>query len=452
MSDLEKFFNPKSIAVIGASRTQGKLGYAILESLKLSFKGKIYPINPNTNEIIGFNCYSSVLDIKEPIDLVIIGVRAEITNKIIQECIKKKIKACVVISSGFSEIGQKERELELKNYSKRIKIIGPNCIGILVPKVLDMLFFPLEKLKRPSEGSIAFITQSGAVGSAIIDLISAEGVGISKFISIGNKVDIDEIELIEYLSKDLQTRCIALYIESISKGKEFVELCKRVTKKKPIVALKAGKTKKGSEAVLSHTGSLAGPAEIYSSAFKQAGIIEANTTEEIFDFSKALANQPILQANKIAVVTDGGGFGILATDTAVKCGLELPELTKESVKQLKSFLPNYAITNNPIDLTGDATSERYKKTLDIVFKDKNIYGVVCIALLQVPTLNEEIIDVLRECKIYGKPLTVCMTGGTYIMERAKKLEGFGIPVYQTPERAVKAMSVLYEYGKILKRK
>jgi len=449
---LEEFFNPNSVAIIGASRTPGKLGYTILENLKISFKGELYPINPNSGEILGLEAYSSVLDVEEPIDLAIIVVPAEIVEKVLKECVKKKIKAVIIISSGFSEIGEKEKELELNNIinGSKTRVIGPNCIGVY-KKGLDMIFFPRNRLKRPPQGSISFITQSGAFGSILLDIVAQEGVGVSKFISIGNKIDVDEIDLLEYLENDLNTRCIALYIESINDGKEFMKISARITKKKPIVCFKAGKTEKGSEAVLSHTGTLAGSSEIYSAAFKQAGIIEAKSSEEIFDFAKALANQPVMKNNKIAVVTDGGGFGIVATDAAIKYGLELPKLTDESLKKLKSFLPNYAITKNPIDLTGDATVERYQKALEIILNDKNVAGVACIALMQIPTLTDEIVNVLRDCKVFGKPIVVCSAGGSYVLDRNRKLEAYGIPVYPTPERAVKTLSILYEYAKILKK-
>ncbi|MEM7821089.1 MAG: CoA-binding protein, partial [Candidatus Aenigmatarchaeota archaeon] len=390
--------------------------------------------------------------VPEPIDLAVIATPAETVTNIVIECIKKKIKAAIIISSGFSEIGEKERELELKNISKgKIRIIGPNCVGIY-QKGMDMLFFPRERLKRPADGFISHITQSGAVGSTLLDVIASEGVGIAKFVSIGNKVDVDEIELLDFLEKDVATRAIALYIETINRGKEFVDITKRVVKKKPIVVLKAGKTSKGQEAVLSHTGALAGPAEIYSAAFRQAGIIEAKNTEEMFDYSKALANQPPLADNRIAIVTDGGGYGILATDAAIQTGLELPQLSDSTIKTLKSFLPPHAIAKNPVDLTGDATTERYQQTLEAVFKDKNVSGVVIICLMQIPTITDGIIDVLRDCKMYGKPFVVCATGGSWVQERARKLEGWGVPVYDMPERAVKAMAALRDYGQILKRK
>ncbi len=240
-----------------------------------------------------------------------------------------------------------------------------------------------------------------------------------------------------------------MYIESIDNGKEFLDIAKK--SKKPIVVLKAGKTEKGKEAVMSHTGALAGKYEIYSAAFKQAGILEAKTTEELFDFSKALASQPLLKNKKVAILTDGGGYGIVATDAVIMNGLELAELSKETLKELKSFLPSYATMNNPVDLTGDATSERYQLALDALLRDREVAGVICIALLQIPTITDDIIDVLRDSKIHGKPVVVNATGGAYTRERARKLESFGIPVYQTPERAVKSMAMLYNYNEMKKK-
>ncbi|MFH0896862.1 MAG: CoA-binding protein [Candidatus Bathyarchaeota archaeon] len=447
---LDKFFNPKSVAVIGASRTPGKLGYTIFENLKMSFKGSLYPINPNAGEILGIMAYPSVLDVPEPIESAVIVIPAENVKNVLLECLKKKIEHITIISSGFSEIGEKEKELEFLKIKKDARIIGPNCLGIY-KKDMDMIFIPRSRLKRPLDGSISFITQSGAFGSILLDIMANDGVGVSKFISIGNKIDVDEIELLKYLENDLSTRCISIYLESIKNGEEFIKVAKRVSQKKPIVVFKAGKTDKGNDAVASHTGALAGSSAIYSAAFKQSGVIEANTFEDILDFSKALANQPVMKNKKIAIVTDGGGFGIVATDTAINLGLELPSLSDSSVKALKNFLPKYASTKNPIDLTGDATSERYEKAMEIVLKDNNISGVVCITLMQIPTMSEDIVDVLRECKVFGKPITVCSAGSHYVSEINRKLEGFGIPVYPSPERAVKALNALYEYGTILKK-
>ncbi|NOZ82066.1 MAG: CoA-binding protein [Candidatus Micrarchaeota archaeon] len=436
---IEKFFNPESVAVIGASRRPGKVGHAILESLKKSFPGKIYPVNPEAVEILGLKAYPSVLDIKEKIDLAVICVPAEKVLSVLKECKKKKIKAVIIISSGFSEIGRKKEEEKLK--IPGLRIIGPNCVGVFdAYSGVDTLFMPHTRLQRPGKGGISFITQSGAFGSAILDVAAHYGTGVSKFVSIGNRVDVNEIELMKFLDGDPNTRCIALYLESVSDGRKFIETVKKL--KKPVVCLKAGKSKTGVKAVSSHTGSLAGSYRIYSSVFKQLNIVEAKTTEELIDFSKALSMQPKMKSKRIAIVTDGGGFGIVATDEAEKLGLELPEFSGRTVKKLREFLPEYATPSNPLDLTGDSDSERYRLALEAVFSDPNIDGVVVIALLQIATLDESIVDVLIEAKVHGKPFVVCATGGSYTLSVARRLESFGIPVYPTPERAVRAINVL----------
>jgi len=448
MSQLETLFNPKSIAVIGASRTPGKIGYYILENLKNSFSGPIYPINPNATEILNLATYPTVLNVEEPIDLAIICVPAEIVKSVLEECIKKKIKDSIIISAGFSEIGRKDLELELKTLAKnKIRILGPNCMGFYRVG-LDTFFSPKEKLKRPREGFIGFLTQSGAVGISLMDTIANEGVGVSKVISYGNKIDIDEIELLDYFGKDLQTRCIAMYLESVDRGAEFMKLASSIIRTKPIVILKAGKTAKGTQAVASHTGAMAGPAEIYSAAFKQSGIVEARTTEELFDYAKILATQPLLNGNRIAIVTDGGGFGILAADAAVEAGFEMPEISKETIKRMKGALPQYASVANPIDLTGDSDSERYRAVLEAIFKDKTIDGVICISLMQVPAVDVKIVDIFRDAKMYGKPFAICAPGGEYTLKAARLCESFGVPVYSTPERAVRAMKILRDYSEL----
>jgi len=451
MPELDRFFIPQSVALIGASRTPRKIGYVMLESLKSSFKGPIYPINPQATEIAGLAVYPNVNEVKEPIDLAIIAVPAEKVKPVLEDCIKKKIQAAIVISAGFGEIGNKEGEMELQKLAKgKIRLLGPNCLGTYA-KGLDMLFLPKDRMKRPPEGAISFITQSGAVGSAMLDDIAFEGVGISKFVSYGNAIDINELELLEYFAKDLGTRAIAAYIETLHDGNRFIEVCKRIVKSKPIVALKAGKTAKGGEAVLSHTGALAGPTEVYSAAFRQAGVIEAKTTEELFDFSKALATQPALRSNKIAIITNGGGFGILTADAAVLAGMELPELEKSTTKALQAHMPSYAIAKNPVDLTGDATAERYAGALTAMGKDPAIAGIIVIALVQTPQLEESVVDVIRDAKMYGKPIVAVMAGSDYTYKLVRRLEGFGVPVYPTPERAAKAMSVLWQYGLVLKQ-
>ncbi len=451
---LEKFFSPKSIAVIGASRKPGKVGYAILQNLKNSFSGEIYPVNPNATEILGLKVYPCVRDIEEKVDLAIIAVKAEIVPEILESCGKKGIKNVIIISSGFKEVGNIEGEEKIKKIAKKykIRILGPNCIGIYDSySGVDTLFADPKRVKKPAKGHVGFISQSGALGLALLDRYAEMGLGISKFVSMGNKADVNEIDFLKLFGKDPSIRVISMYIESVSNGKEFMKVSREVAKTKPIVALKAGRTEKGKRAVASHTGAMAGSYEVYEAAFKQSGIIEANDLEELMDFTKALAAQPAMKGNKIAIVTNGGGFGIIACDQAEAEGLELAELSKDTLKKIKEILPAHAVAGNPADLTGDADSERYKQVLDAVFKDPAVQGVCVICLMQLAPLDERIVEVLEECKMYAKPFTLCIGGSAYSIEIAKRLQRNGIPVYPTPHRAVKALRVLYEYGNILKR-
>jgi acetyl coenzyme A synthetase (ADP forming)-like protein len=454
MKQLDYFFNPKSVAIIGASHNPEKLGYAILANfVKAGFERKIYPVNPNTEPILGLKVYKSVLDIPDDLDLVVIVVPAKIVPRVLRECVKKKIEAIIVISAGFSEIGEegKKLEIECKKIIKgmRTRVMGPNCLGVYDPYTnVDTLFLSRERCGRPKRGNIAFISQSGAVGSTILDWLSEQGIGISKFISYGNAMDLDDCDFLEYLGDDEKTKVITVYLEGIeASGQKFMRIARRVTKKKPVIILKAGKTKKGAEAVFSHTGSLGGSAKIYSAAFKQAGIIEADSWEELFDFARAFSTQPLPKENRIAIVTDGGGFGVLATDEAERQGLELPEPSDKLKKEMSKVMPSYASMHNPIDLTGDADADRYRVVIETCLRSKEYDGVIAITLFQVPTLEKEVVDhIIKLHRKYKKPLLACAAGGKFTQELSEKLMEGGVPVYPTPERAVKAMKALVEYS------
>jgi len=453
MKQLDYFFNPKSVAIIGASHTPGKIGYEIVANfVGAGFERKIYPVNPDTKPILGLKVYKSVLDIDDDLDLVVICIPAEAIPKVLAECVKKKIEAIQIISAGFSEVGEEGKKLEIK--CKKIiegvytRIIGPNCIGVFDPHThVDTLFLSRERCGRPTPGNIAFITQSGAVGSTILDWLAEEGIGISKFVSYGNAMDVDESDLIEYLADDDKTKVITVYLEGIeASGQKFMEIAKKVTKKKPLIILKAGKTEKGMKAVFSHTGSLAGSEKIYSAAFKQSGVIEAQTWEDLFDYARAFSAQPLPKGNKIAIVTDGGGFGVLATDEAERRNLLLPEPSEQLKKKMSKVMPYYASTHNPIDLTGDADANRFKVVIESCLESNEYDGVIAITLFQVPTLGKEVVDYIIELnKKYNKPLLACAAGGKFTEELSKKLFQAGIPVYPTPERAVETMSILLKY-------
>jgi len=442
---MQTFFTPKSVAVVGASREKEKLGHIIFSNFVENGFKNLYPINPNADEILGVKCYKSVLDVKGKIDLAVIVVPSKAVPQVLSDCIKKGIPSVIIISSGFSETGEEGRKLEeeLKQMLRgKTRVIGPNCVGIYdAYSKVDTLFLSRERCGRPKKGNISFISQSGAVGSTILDVFYSMDIGISKFISYGNGMDINESDLIEFLGKDKTTKVIIAYIEGLkASGRAFLEKAKKA--KKPIIILKSGKSSKGTKAVSSHTGSLAGSSRIYSAAFKQFGIIEAKDWEELLDFSLALSTQPFAKGNRIAIITDGGGFGVLATDEAERLGLSLPEPSEKLKSKLMQKMPSYVSLHNPIDLTGDATAERYSIALKECLASKEYDAALVIPLFQVPTLESSVVNHIIEAKRYGKPIVVCSVGSEFSEKHNKLLMEAGIPVYPTPERAAKALSIL----------
>lgn len=452
---LETFFNPRSVAVIGASHNPEKIGYVVFTNfLSGLFKGKLYAVNVDTTPIFGNKVYDSILNIPDSIDLAVIVVPGKFVQGILADCVKKGIKSVIIISSGFSEMGKNGKKLEdeLKKIVRATKtrVVGPNCLGVYDSSTqVDTLFLSRKRCGRPKQGNIAFISQSGAVGSTILDWLSEEDIGMSKFVSYGNGMDVNECDLIEYLGEDSRTKVITAYIEGLKgSGRKFMEVCKRISRKKPIIILKAGKTKKGTEAVSSHTGSLAGSGRVYSAAFKQSGVIEVETWQELFDYARVFSTQPIPNGDRIVIVTNGGGFGVLATDQAERSGLKLIEPSEKIKEGIKRVMPPYGILHNPLDLTGDANAERYRVVIEECLKSEEYDGIVAITLFQVPTLEENVVDYLLELKSkYKKPILACAAGGKYSNQLSQKLTKGGIPVFPTPERAVKAMKVLVEYGK-----
>ncbi|RLJ07510.1 MAG: CoA-binding protein [Candidatus Aenigmatarchaeota archaeon] len=448
---LEYFFNPKTVAVIGASRNPKKIGHVIFRNfLEGSFKGKVFPVNPNAKEIFGIKCSANIRDIKEKIDLAVISVPAKLVPEVLEDCGKKKTKAVIIISGGFKEIGNIHLEDQVCRTIKRynLRVIGPNCIGVFDPySGVDTFFLPRYKLERPAKGDIAFISQSGALGSVVLDWMAMKGYKISRFISYGNAVDVDEADLMEYLSKDKETKVICAYLEGVKEGRKFYKIAKKASKKKPVIVLKAGKTHEGTKAVSSHTGSLAGSSLVCSSVFKQAGIIEAESLEQLFDFARVFSNQPKPKGKRIQIITDGGGFGVLTTDWIIKNKLLLAAMTEETKQELKKAFPAHVVIKNPLDLTGDADAERYKTAIEACLKDKNIDMIAVIILFQIPTLTAEIVDVvsaLSERK--KKPIIVIAAGGRYTEVLKKSLEDSGVPCFSYPEKAAQALRALYEYG------
>ncbi|MDP3918770.1 MAG: CoA-binding protein [Nanoarchaeota archaeon] len=434
---MQQFFNPRSIAVIGASKKKDKIGRIIFDQLNPKFK--TYPINPSTKNIAGVKTYSSVSEIKGNIDLAIIAIPSQLVIQSVEDCGKKGIQHVIIITSGFKEIGNVRLEYELyKTLEKyNIKCMGPNCLGAFdAHSGLDSLFLPVKKLTRPKKGNISFITQSGAVGSAILDLFAFEEFGFAKFISYGNATNLDESDYLEFLGKDKDTKIICMYLEGIKDGQRFLKVAKNINK--PIIIIKGGKSERGAKATLSHTGALAGSWQIYKGVFKQSGAIVVDSMEEMFHIAKLFQNLPKSQGKRVQVVTNGGGYGIVATDTLEKEQLPMSNLTQTSKEYLKKHVPKIVTISNPIDLVGDATNERYDIALKTVMRDANVDLILLILLHQTPNIDEGMINILKKYK-NRKPLVVVSTGGEKTQKLSKEVEELGFPVFSFPEQAIKAL-------------
>jgi len=456
LKSLNALFNPKTVAVIGASGTPGKIGFTIFNSLiKGKFQGRIYPINPNREVILGRKCYKSISDVPEQIDLAIIAVKAELVPEILEECERENVKAAIIISAGFKEIGQEglKREEKIKEIVKRgkIRVLGPNCIGVFDNySGLDTLFIPDTRMEKPKPGHISFLSQSGALLTMFLDWMSKENLGVAKGISYGNRVDIDEADLIYYLTFDDQTKVILIYLEGLDegKGKKFIEACRFASLHKPIIVVKGGKSSLGAKAAISHTGVLAGDYEIYKAAFKQANVIEARTLQEMIDMAKALIMQPLPLGNRVAVITNAGGVGVTVCDMLEEYGFEIPEIDKNTQDFLKKNLPERCSTSNPIDLTGDADPERYRIAIETILKLDYIDALIITLLFQEPALDFEVLDYVYYAQEYKKPIISLVMGGGLAEKISKIMENNGIPSYPTQERAVIALYGLYKYSLI----
>ncbi len=453
---IEKFFNPDSVAIVGASPKPGKVGNVILANFKKRFKGRIYPVNPKHEEIMGLKCYPSIKDLPETPDLVVIAIPAPKVPQVLRDAGEKGVKATIIISGGFRETGTEEGkrlEEEIVKISRKygIRILGPNCLGIYDNwSGVDTFFLPDEKMMRPPKGKISFISQSGAFASALLDWMAYRNIGISRAISYGNKIDVDDVDLLDFLANDDKTGLIIMYLEGLKpgRGRLFIEKAREVVRKKPIVIYKAGKTSRGSTAAASHTAALAGNYSIYKAAIKQAGLIEAMSFDEIMDLSKILLTQPLMKGRKVYVVTDAGGVGVMLTDALTTEGFILPRSPADLKEELRKVLPPHCIVENPIDLTGDTDDDRYKVVLDILLPRDDVDAVVVGALPQVPGITSRLADYLAEARKYGKPIIAISIGSKEAEKFKDLLEDKGIPVFESPERAARALRALYLYSKI----
>jgi acetyl coenzyme A synthetase (ADP forming)-like protein len=449
--NLKRIFEPRAVAIVGASGTPNKIGNVLLRNLlDAKFAGKIYPVNPKYPALLGLKCYGKVSDIPGKVDCVIIAVPAEAVPAVMEDCAAKKAGGVIILSGGFEEVGRddlaaKIRDIALKN---DLPVIGPNCLGVYNPyNKVDSIFLPQYKLERPHAGGIAFITQSGAVGSTVMDLAAYYGLGLSKFISYGNSTVLDESDYLEYLLRDDETELIILYIEGAKDGRRLLEMMRKVNKYKPIIALKAGRGSGGQAAARSHTGNIAGSYLAYHAAFLQAKVIEADGIDEVFEFVK-IFNQPKVHGNRIGVITNGGGMGVLTVDAIEAENMALAQFSEETKAEMRKILPSYGNVANPLDLVADAGVESYEKAINAFMKDPGIDALVVVVLTQTPPIDERIVHVLAKVvDEKKKPIATISVGGTYTEAYRKMLEGKGVPSYGSPRAAVKALQRLITYSR-----
>jgi acetyl coenzyme A synthetase (ADP forming)-like protein len=470
MEQLDAIFSPNSVAVIGASTSPGKVGHDIFANiLRGGYKGTLYPVNPSTYSVLSVKAYPSITDISDPIDLAIIILPPKPTLRTVEESIEKGVKGIVIVSAGFREVGGEGLEIENKIVSickaADVRVVGPNCLGVINPQPTVRLNASFST-RMPSAGNVSFISQSGALCTAVLDFATDREFGFSKFISIGNKADIDELDLLRYFHKDKDTEVIMLYLEELRRGPEFIEVVKDITsgdlRPTPVLVIKSGRTSAGARAAASHTGALAGTEAVYDAIFKQAGIIRVESIDELFDFASAFAyknetglgklRRKVPHGNRVAIVTNAGGPGIVATDMTVSSGLQLARFNEETIETLASHLPMTANLNNPVDVIGDASQDRYENALAAVIKDEGVDGALVILTPQSMTnalgTAEAIVRIARRS---DKPVICCFMGIIDVSSGVKYLQEHGIPVYKFPENTAKAFAALYRYSRWLNR-
>jgi acyl-CoA synthetase (NDP forming) len=448
---LDSIFKPSSVAVVGASLNPEKTGHIILKNIiDGGFKGSIYPINPGTDEILGLRAYTSLLDVPGEVDLVVIVVPAKVVPGIMKQAGEKKAGGAIIISGGFREIGNDSLEQEVIDIAKSlgIRIIGPNCQGVNYTGSDLCASWPLIKAK----GKMAIISQSGTVGAALGEWAESDGIGMSSCVSLGNKADVSEIDLIEYFSRDPNTSVISLYVEGTGDGRRFMEVCRNAVERKPIVVLRPGRSSKGRKAAESHTKSIAGSHRIFHAACRQVGITSASTVEDLYDFSKSLMYArkrrllpEQMDSYKVVVLTSSGGSGIIAVDCAEEVGIEIPDLSEEAVTRLRKALPSHCVVRNPLDLTGDTPAERYEEAVRELSSCTDVDAFLLIFGDPIPRSDEVVARLKSDLasKNSDAEIVVCYIGGGAIgQEEALRMHQQGIPVYSTPERAMRAIGAL----------
>jgi acetate---CoA ligase (ADP-forming) len=449
-SKLDAVFHPESIAVVGASTRPGTVGNDIFRNLIFAeFNGSVYPVNPKAKSIFGVHAYPSLSAIPAQVDLAVLIVPATSVLSVVDEAIAKGVKALVVISAGFKEVGRKGAELEAQLRDKvqaaGIPLIGPNCLGVINTDP-DVCMNAAFGRKMPDHGNLAFISQSGALCTSVLDYAEERQMGFSKFVSFGNKADINEIDLLDYLAKDDKTKVIAMYLEDVTNGRQFIETVRDIfwETRKTMLCLKSGRSPEGAKAVSSHTGSLAGSDSVYDALLAQSGVQRVQTIAELFDYAALYTTQPLPRGPRIAIVTNAGGPGIMATDAAMHYGLKLAELSEATKEKLKPALPSTASLHNPIDVIGDARADRYKAALHAVLEDKNVdMGLVILTPQSMTDIEETAAAVPESINGIDKPVICSFMGARDVAAGARILRTAGVPNYPFPEDGVKSLAAAH---------
>ncbi|MDP3631365.1 MAG: acetate--CoA ligase family protein [Actinomycetota bacterium] len=452
---LEQLFSPRSVAVVGVSREEGRVGHYVFDNLLAAgFAGSVYPVNPKADEVHGHRCYASVKDLPAPVDLAVVVVPAKFVSAVIEECGESGIHAVVVISAGFKETGPAgaalEREVIATAAKHKIRILGPNCLGLIATEThLNASFAPT----MPSPGSISFMSQSGALGTAVLDWAAGESIGLAHFVSLGNKSDLSEVDLIKTWEAAAGCKVVAAYLEAVTDGRAFVEAASTLTRKKPLIALKAGGSDAGARAVSSHTGSLAGSEQAYSAAFRKAGVIRATNIQELFDFSVGFSRQPLPAGPGLVILTNAGGPAILATDACERLGVSLASLESETITALREALPPACALYNPVDVLGDADPERYRVAGEILAQDPNVRAILVILTPQAGTAAGETARVVVDlAKSSGITTFASFMGRAGVADAVPVFTSGGIPQFDFPERAVATLSAMLSHSERLNSK
>jgi len=450
MEVLDGLFKPKSIAVIGASPTPGKIGYTVVKNLiEDKYKGKVYPIHPNADEILGLKAYKSVLDVPGSIDAAVVTIPAKFVLQVLEESGKKGIKGFILITSGFGEVGDIESERKLVETARKynLRILGPNIVGVISNEDnMNAGFNPF----LPFKGTAALVSQSGALVIAIDAATYTRRVGFDKMISMGNMSDVNFADTVQWLERDKNTSCISLYIEGFKDGRAFMDAARKATK--PIIALKAGVSAHGAAAAASHTGSLAGAAKIYSSAFEQAGVVQASDLNDLLDRTQALSLQPPMRGDNVLVITNGGGIGVLATDAAEKAGIPMKFAPEDVQAELKKHMPAFGSAKNPVDITGMAGPDWYVDAVQFSLAHKWVDGLAVLYCETAQTdpvdIAKSIYDASKKAGVKDKPLVACFVGGEKSDKAMQWLLENGIPAYGAPDVAMRALASLREFAKL----